>query len=798
VRPLTSLASPSRCGLPRLRPLLTAVLLVAFPGAAQSDLPKPAQKLTKRTAAPRSESTSSPALVELQRRLAASQAARNAGNADAIAHSNRLLIALALRQMAHLRLVELALPQAIALYGRSLDFEDVPDTRVDLAVAYLQANRLDDSLSQAEKAILAEPTNARGWQIQGKAWMMKQNYLPAADSLSRALSLQKDKDMEVAYSLGICRLHLHEKEKAAAVFKGMEATAVDRGRLHVLFARAYRDADYMEDAARELKLALAINPKTPHAHYLLGLVSLLQSEWAPRPEIRQQFLLELQLDPRDFLSNYLLGAIDSTAKNFAESDHYLQIATQIDPAWPEPWIYLGLNANSQGDIQRAEEQLRKAIALTGTEYSRSNYLVRKAYFALGRILTESGRREEARPYIKMAGDLQQRIRDQSHQEMAAYQSTGMGPESVAVPDEATKRETAPLELGTIDPAAQLDATVLARAHLTPVEEQQMLSQEKRLRAVLGAGYNDLATSEAVRQQYDVALQHYQDAERWDPQFPGLMRNLGVAAARAQKYPEAVRALSQVLTANPNDAPVRAMLGMSYYMTDHYKETAETISPLGDDALKDPGLGYAWADSLVKQGQLKPASEVLDKLEKTSPSVDTLMLVGRSWDEIGDRLRAVGAYHHVLQMNPSHPKAHYYAGLAYIRADQPVDAATEFQAELALNPNDPDSKYHLGFAYLQQARRDEAAALFREVVNAYPDHGTAQYQLGKILMDEGKVKEAISHLEAAVRLSPQADYMHYQLQAAYRMDSRIQDADRELAIYKEVKARKRELPAPKSN
>jgi Flp pilus assembly protein TadD len=84
------------------------------------------------------------------------------------------------------------------------------------------------------------------------------------------------------------------------------------------------------------------------------------------------------------------------------------------------------------------------------------------------------------------------------------------------------------------------------------------------------------------------------------------------------------------------------------------------------------------------------------------------------------------------------------------------------------------------------------------VNAYPEHATAQYQLGKILMDEGKVKEAISHLEVAARLSPQSDYMHYQLQAAYRMDSRIQDADRELAIYKEVKARKREQPTPKSN
>jgi hypothetical protein len=34
-------------------------------------------------------------------------------------------------------------------------------------------------------------------------------------------------------------------------------------------------------------------------------------------------------------------------------------------------------------------------------------------------------------------------------------------------------------------------------------------------------------------------------------------------------------------------------------------------------------------------------------------------------------------------------------------------------------------------------------------------------------------------------------MHYQLQAAYRKESRIADADRELEIYKELKAKQRD-------
>ena len=71
------------------------------------------------------------------------------------------MIALALREIGQLRLLETALPQAIDLYRRSLDFQDLPDTHVDLAIAELQANLADDALAEADKALAADPNNAR-------------------------------------------------------------------------------------------------------------------------------------------------------------------------------------------------------------------------------------------------------------------------------------------------------------------------------------------------------------------------------------------------------------------------------------------------------------------------------------------------------------------------------------------------------------------------------------------------------------------------------------------------------------
>jgi tetratricopeptide (TPR) repeat protein len=120
----------------------------------------------------------------------------------------------------------------------------------------------------------------------------------------------------------------------------------------------------------------------------------------------------------------------------------------------------------------------------------------------------------------------------------------------------------------------------------------------------------------------------------------------------------------------------------------------------------------------------------------------------------------------------------------------LDARNELQAELAIRPGDPDATYHLGFVALQESNIDEAKKLFEQVLAAHPDYANAQYELGKILLDKGQLQEAVPHLEAAARLSPDKEYVHYQLQAAYRKESRTADADRELAVYQELKTKSR--------
>ena len=127
-------------------------------------------------------------------------------------------------------------------------------------------------------------------------------------------------------------------------------------------------------------------------------------------------------------------------------------------------------------------------------------------------------------------------------------------------------------------------SVLKSAKLTPAQLQRGKMQEKRLRQILGTSYNDLGAAEARQQKYLQALIHFHEAERWSASTPGLMRNIGLAAAKVGDNVEAARALKIVVKHDPKDRVASALLAISLFATERYAEAAQVFGTLGDAAL----------------------------------------------------------------------------------------------------------------------------------------------------------------------------------------------------------------------
>ena len=769
---------------------LMCLLLVSPPEAAAQA--KPGKPATRPSAPPsaRRDEKQGKAAQELKSRYDEMESAKSSGQPEKVVEASQRLAALALRQFAALREIQGAYPQAVESYRRSLELEAVPEARLKLALAALNAGRADEAISQAAKLLQSDPDNPRLWFLQGKAQMVNEDYAGAVSSFERAL--QAAPEVNAQYALGYSLLMLKQKEKAEAAFKKMIADYGDKAIWHVVFAGAYRESNYPDDAIREFRRAIAMDPKAQRAQFFLGLTLLEQNHWAQSDESMAAFRAAVAEDPRDYFANFYLGAGESELKIFESSNKHLKVALETHPEIPEIWLYLGLNLFQQQNYPDAKKKLLKAVELTGKDEARSNYQIRRAYIALGRMAFIAGNKEEADTWTQRARDLQNKSLANSAEFIAETMAAG-GMQHAAGVMPQLKVPTAQSSMSAADPTAPVDPATGASS-MTPEQRAEAEQYEKKLREVLSSAFNDWGTSEARQGMYPQALAHFHEAEKWDNTTPALMRNTGVAALKVEDIPEALRALNVAVQVDPSDQAARARLALTLFRTDQYAEAVKQFDAIGATAANDPGLGYAWSYSLVRLNEGRKASEILNRITPQVGSAESLVSIGDLYSVLEDYEHAVAAYKRAIELEPAFPRARYKMGAALLRLDRPDAAIGPLREEVKITPNDADVQYNLAYALLQTSQKDEAMAMLRAVVEAHPEHAQAQYQMGKTLLEQGQVDEAVKHLEVAAKLDPEKDYIHYQLQTAYRKTGRKEDAERELALYRDIKERKREKAA----
>ena len=189
---------------------------------------------------------------------------------------------------------------------------------------------------------------------------------------------------------------------------------------------------------------------------------------------------------------------------------------------------------------------------------------------------------------------------------------------------------------------------------------------------------------------------------------------------------------------------------------------------------DPGLGYAFAVSLVKMGEYDEGVRRLKALEEAKSEFGgtSHALFGSAYADQHEYATAFVEYRKSLAIDPAQQQTHYLAGLALIRNGHPKEAVDELRTALKMSPSDVSAKYHLAFSLVQLHEMDEAQILLQEVIQQDPKRGDAYYELGKLQLEKGDTKGAVSSLETGIKVSPEADYIHYQLAMAYR--ARLQE------------------------
>jgi type IV pilus assembly protein PilF len=138
--------------------------------------------------------------------------------------------------------------------------------------------------------------------------------------------------------------------------------AENRARIHTELGAAYYGVGQMSVAVQELKEAIAADPTYGPAHSQLGLVYMTLKE---DTLAQQSFERALKIDPNDSSANNNYGMFLCQRKREKEAMRYFAAALK-NPLYTTPenaYTNAGVCLRLQGDDVKAEESLRKALAL---------------------------------------------------------------------------------------------------------------------------------------------------------------------------------------------------------------------------------------------------------------------------------------------------------------------------------------------------------------------------------------------------------------------------------------------------
>jgi len=699
-------------------------------------------------------------------------------------------IALGLRQVANISVSESRFDEATRELDQALKFAPTdPDIAVEAAIAWFRAGNLEKARQLAQSVVAAHPRHARAQDVLGRIELYRGDFPAAIHALQASIALNDD--FETSYFLGLAYLKAKRLTDAQQFFQHLQGTMEDSAALHVLIGRAYSICHFPESAVTEFRKAVQLDPKYPRAHELLGYSLLEFRGEEAYPQARVEFERELKLHPDDYNALLLLGISNVALRDFPAAEAALLRASRLRRQEPFAYLYLGEIYSETKRLPQAVEALKQYIHLVPDpgEVPRD---VSRAYYLLGQDLRRLGRLDEAQTALANS----QRYREAKFR----YDAKHIFDEPAAPSDgdsHTSDRIAALLESGANGQQKSTEAMVQGGLQENPSARRQPAPElatesngAKEYRAfasqILASSYNDLGVMRAKALNFADAAELFKQAGAWNPALPGLDRNWGLAAYRAELYPEAVPPLERELATHPDDHLVRQLLGISYFIAEKFSRTAEVLSPFLKSPPDDPGLLFAWGTALVRTRQPELAMEIFRRLldqNASNPSVH--LLLGQAHAQQKDYPQALTELKTALQLDPRLPEAHYYEGLVYLHQSAFEPAEQEFRAELQLRPADPLATYHLGYALLAQGHSDDAVPLFRDVLKSLPTYESAYFELGRALLQQGDTAGAIENLETARKLVPDHDATYFQLSQAYRRAGRLQEAQQALAAFQKL-------------
>jgi tetratricopeptide (TPR) repeat protein len=269
------------------------------------------------------------------------------------------------------------------------------DLSHELGTAYYRKGDYVHAIDSLKQALQLDPADSEATQLLGLSYYLAGNPAAAIPFLEKVQTWYPRANVDASYILGQCYIQTKDYPHARQAFAKMFDLAPDSAGSYLLTARMLFRQEFEPVALEYAQKAVAIDPKLPRAHFLLGEIHLFESKI---PEAVSDFQAELSLNPSDAATYYKLADAFSRIQKFDDAEKLLQRAIWLDPTSTGPYVLMGKVLEKKGEPELAVRALRRAAAMDPNN-SITHHLLGQAYRDLGN-------NEEAERELKLAGQLQ--------------------------------------------------------------------------------------------------------------------------------------------------------------------------------------------------------------------------------------------------------------------------------------------------------------------------------------------------------------------------------------------------------
>jgi tetratricopeptide (TPR) repeat protein len=250
----------------------------------------------------------------------------------------------------------------------------------EFGVIYYKKGDYQQSMISLKKALESDPADREATQLLGLSYYLTGHAAEAIPYLEKVQTWFPRSNVDASYILGTCYIQAKDYDRARHAFATMFSVAPDSSAAYLFTARMLLRQEYDPVAEQYAQKAVALDPRLPLAHFLLGELFLYKSRIE---EGIAEFQKELVVNPGHAATYYKLADAYTRIQKWEDAEQLLQRSIWLDATSTGPYILMGKVLLKKGEVELAARTLQHAATMDPNN-SITHHLLGQAYRELGR------------------------------------------------------------------------------------------------------------------------------------------------------------------------------------------------------------------------------------------------------------------------------------------------------------------------------------------------------------------------------------------------------------------------------